>query len=197
MARWADTCSNLAGTDIFYQPARTYTCGATNAHLIGFTMEADAIRKEEATGERIHFDMRGIKGLKGLEAIYNDLLEGDPGYQLVQIDVSGFYYRELQKQLPVAGGDLILSIDENIQRFAYEALTSKRDGEAPGLPVRGACVVLDPNNGDVLAMVSSPSFEPNIFMRSSMMSLPRPSTAPFSGSTLPALLSNRLPRWAC
>lgn len=164
MSRWADTCSGLAGTDIYYLPARTYPEGDRLAHLVGFTLEADAIREEE--GERVHFDLRGIQGRKGLEATYNELLEGTPGYQLVQIDVSGFRHRDLQMQPPAPGGDLELTIDANIQRFATEALAARQDGEDPGVPVRGACVVLDPNNGDVLAMASSPSFDPNIYMAS-------------------------------
>jgi penicillin-binding protein 2 len=164
MAKWADTCSTLPGTDIYYQPARTYPFGETNAHLLGFTLEADAIRTEEDTGEKIHFDMRGIKGRKGLESTYNELLEGEPGYKLVQIDASGYLHRDLQTLPPKAGGDLQLTIDENIQRFALEALLSKQDGENPDIPVKGACVVLDPNNGDVLAMVSAPSFDPNAYM---------------------------------
>ncbi|MDF7808882.1 penicillin-binding transpeptidase domain-containing protein [Pontiellaceae bacterium B12219] len=164
MAKWADTCSTLPGTDIYYQPARTYPFGETNAHLVGFTLEADAIRKEEETGEKIHFDMRGIKGRKGLESTYNELLEGDPGYKLVQIDASGYHHRDLQTLPPKPGGDLQLTIDENMQQFALEALLSKQDGEDPDIPVKGACVILDPNNGDVLAMVSAPSFDPNAYM---------------------------------
>ncbi|MEA2069352.1 MAG: penicillin-binding transpeptidase domain-containing protein, partial [Verrucomicrobiota bacterium] len=109
---------------------------------------------------------RGIRGRKGLENTYNDLLEGESGYQLVQIDVSGFHHRNLQTQPPEPGGDLKLTIDRNIQQFATEALAARQDGEDPNLPVRGAVVVLDPNNGDVLAMVSSPSFDPNIYMQS-------------------------------
>ncbi len=164
MAKWADTCSGLLGTDICYEPARTYPLGQTNAHLLGYTTKTDPIREEE--GERVHFDMRDIKGVgKGLESYYDDLLRGEPGYQLIQIDASGFRHRDLQTQPPQPGGDLMLTIDKNIQRFAYEALTTRHDGEEPG-PVRGACVVLNPNNGDVLAMVSSPSFDPNRFMRS-------------------------------
>lgn len=164
MARWADTCSGLAGTDIYYRPARTYHEGETLAHLVGYTLEADAI--SEAEGERFHFDMRGIEGKKGLESTYNDLLKGEPGYTLVQIDVSGFHNRDLQTKPPQPGGDLQLTIDKNIQRFAEEALALKQAGEDPDLPVRGAVVVLDPNNGDVLAMVSSPSFDPNEYMSS-------------------------------
>ncbi len=164
MAKWADTCSDLAGADIFYQPARTYPEGEYLAHLIGFTLEADAISEEE--GRHIHFDLRGIEGKKGLENYYNDLLEGKPGYQLVQIDVSGFRHRDVQTQPARPGGDLQLTIDKNIQHFAAEALAMKQNGEDESLPVRGACVVLDPNNGDVLAMVSSPTFNPNAYMQS-------------------------------
>jgi penicillin-binding protein 2 len=164
MAKWADTCSGLAGTDIYCRPARTYPEGESLSHLVGYTLEADAISETE--GERFHFDMRGIEGKKGLESTYNGLLEGESGYTLVQIDVSGFHNRDLQTKPPKPGGDLHLSIDRNIQRFAEEALKLKQAGEDPDLPVRGAVVVLDPNNGDVLAMASSPSFDPNQYMAS-------------------------------
>lgn len=165
MAKWADTCSQLPGTDIYYKPARTYPFGETNAHLLGYTKKADTIREEEETGERVHYDIRGIEGSSGLETIYDDLLEGDPGYSLVRIDASGYHHSNLQTKAPTSGGDLQLTIDQNIQQFAMEALQTKHDGEDP-FPVRGACVVLDPNNGDVLAMVSAPSFDPNLFMKS-------------------------------
>ncbi len=166
MAKWADSCSSLPGTDIFYQPARTYPYGETNAHVIGFTMRADAIGEEEETGEKIHFDMRGIEGLKGLEGTYDELLEGEPGYKLVRIDASGYHHSDLQTRRPKPGGDLQLTIDENIQRFAMKALLTRQDGEDPNAPVKGACVIIDPNNGDVLAMVSAPSFDPNAYMHS-------------------------------
>ncbi|VGO22070.1 peptidoglycan D,D-transpeptidase FtsI family protein [Pontiella sulfatireligans] len=164
MASWADVCSNLAGTDIYCLPARNYPAGEALAHLVGFTLEAAAISEEQ--GERIHFDLRGIEGKKGLEGTYNDLLEGEPGFKLVQIDVAGFHHLDLQTRPPKPGGDLQLAIDANIQQFAVDALAMKQDGEDPNLPVRGACVVLDPNNGDVLAMASSPSFNPNSYMQS-------------------------------
>jgi len=162
MARWADTCSGLAGTDIYCKADRSYPAGQNFAHLIGFTLEADATREE--AGKRVHFDLRGIEGKKGLESTYNELLQGEPGYQLVRIDVSGFHHRDLQIWPSRPGGDLQLTIDANIQRFAVEALAAKQDGEDPDTPVRGAVVVLDPNNGDVLAMASSPTFNPNTYM---------------------------------
>jgi penicillin-binding protein 2 len=165
MARWADTCSDLKACDIYCLPARTYPENETLAHLVGFTREADSAKpNEQEQGKLFHFDVRGIEGKKGLESIYNDLLEGEPGYQLVQIDVSGFRHRDLQTHPPRAGGDLLLTIDKNIQRFAMDALTMRLDSDPFEGPVKGAVVVLDPNNGDVLAMVSSPSFDPNKYM---------------------------------
>ncbi len=163
MAKWSDTCSNLTGTDIYCEPARTYPEGENLAHLIGYTREADAVSEEE--GERYDFDMRGLEGIKGLESTYNDLLSGEPGYKLVQIDVSGFHHLDLQSKPPQPGGDLVLTIDKNIQQFAVEALSMKQNGE-DDLPVRGAVVVIDPNSGDVLALASSPTFDPNAYMAS-------------------------------
>jgi penicillin-binding protein 2 len=164
IARWADTCSDLPGTDLYCRPDRDYPEGENFAHLIGYTGSTGPIRQEKG-GERIHFDLRGIEGKKGLEDHYNRLLEGEPGYQLVQIDVAGFRYRDLQTRPPQPGGDLYLTIDSRIQRFAREALELRQDGEDPEVPVRGAVVILDPNNGDVLAMVSSPTFDPNRYLQ--------------------------------
>jgi penicillin-binding protein 2 len=163
MACWADTCSDLAGTGIYCQADRSYPEGERFAHLIGYTGRADTIDKGE-DGERIHFDMHGLEGKTGLENRYNKLLDGAPGYQLVRIDASGFHYRDLQTQPPQPGGELQLTVDANIQRFAVEALAMRQAGEDPNAPVCGAVVVLDPNNGDVLAMASSPSFDPGRYL---------------------------------
>ncbi|VGO16935.1 Peptidoglycan D,D-transpeptidase MrdA [Pontiella desulfatans] len=167
IAKWADTCSDLTATDIYCLPDRTYPEGENLAHLIGFTREADTGKPDEQPGEQFHFDVRGIKGKKGLEGLYNELLEGEPGYQLVQIDADGFRHRDLQTLPSRPGGDLQLTIDRSIQQFAKEALTMHLDTDPFEGPVKGAVVVLDPNNGDVLAMVSSPLFDPNEYMASS------------------------------
>ncbi|MEN7973643.1 MAG: penicillin-binding transpeptidase domain-containing protein, partial [Verrucomicrobiota bacterium] len=164
IAKWADTCSDLTATDIYCLPARTYPEGENLAHLIGFTREADTVKQDG--NEPFHYDVRGIKGRKGLEGLYNGLLEGEPGYQLVQIDADGFHHRDLQTIPSLAGGDLQLTIDRNIQQFAKEALTMHLETDPFKGPVKGAVVVLDPNNGDVLAMVSSPLFDPNKYMTS-------------------------------
>ncbi|MBN2703005.1 MAG: hypothetical protein JXR23_02240 [Pontiellaceae bacterium] len=167
MAKWADTCSDLTGTDIYYQPARHYdeTVATTLGHLLGFTMEADV---EQSDDEPFDFDIPGIEGKKGLEDKYNNLLKGESGYKLVQIDVSGYHHQDLEFDPPQPGGDLQLTIDAHIQKFAWDALTMRLDSKADPFegPVRGAVVVLDPNNGDVLAMTSSPGFDPNRYIES-------------------------------
>ena len=166
LARWADRCSTLPGTDILCLPARTYPEKTHTAHLIGYTLQADTDKSPSQAG-RVHYDLRGLKGRKGLEHIYNPLLTGTYGYQLLQIDAAGFHNHTLQTIQPKAGGDLKLTIDAEIQRMATEALANKQTGEYAG-PVKGAVVVLDATNGDVLALVSSPSFDPNRYMESSI-----------------------------
>ena len=164
LAKWGDTCSDLVGTDIYCKSARTYPDGENFAHLIGLALTADLVRKEG--DKRFHFDLGGIDGKKGLESTYDKLLQGKAGSKLVQVDVSGFHHRDLQTKPPQFGGDLKLTIDANIQRFAVEALTTHLSSESTNEPIRGAIVILDPNNGDVLALASSPSFDPNAFMNS-------------------------------
>ena len=166
IAKWADRCSTLPGTDIICLPARTYPEKGSTAHLIGYTLKADADKSPSEDG-RVHYDVRGLKGQKGIEYIYNDLLTGSFGYQLLQIDASGFHNKTLQTILPAAGGDLKLTIDAEIQRITTDALAKKQNGEYAGT-VKGAAVVLDATNGDVLALVSSPSFDPNRYMDSSI-----------------------------
>lgn len=93
-------------------------------------------------------------GKAGVEKYYEDVLHGKVGYQMVETDVSGRTLRVIDKINPHSGAKLYLSIDVRLQQAAYEALKDKR----------GAVVVINSKNGEILAMVSSPSFDPNIFV---------------------------------
>lgn len=165
VSRWADSCSLLSGSDIICLPDRTYTNGKDISHLIGYTLRADSNNTSEDYG-RIHYDLRGLSGQKGLEGVYNEILSGKSGYQILQVDAAGFHNRELEYTPPKAGGDIYLTIDAKIQEICNDSLNLKQYGEKQN-EIKGAAVVLDVTNGDVLAIVSAPNFDPNMYMKSS------------------------------
>jgi penicillin-binding protein 2 len=90
----------------------------------------------------------------GVERRFDGMLRGEAGGRLVRVDVSGFRHEDLAQRDPKSGSDLRLALDLRVQRLAEKAL-----GGTPG-----ALVVLDPRNGDVLAMVGEPGFDPNVFV---------------------------------
>ena len=92
-------------------------------------------------------------GKTGIEKNYESLLHGKIGYKVVEIDAFGHILRTIKQILPVPGENLYLTIDSKLQRAAIEALSGEN----------GAVVVIDPHNGEILALVSNPSFDPNLF----------------------------------
>jgi penicillin-binding protein 2 len=94
-------------------------------------------------------------GKLGVEKYYEDQLHGQAGYQEVEVNNKGRVLRTLKYQPPVAGQDLYLSIDIKLQQRAYEVMAGQK----------GAIVMMDPRDGSVLAFVSVPSYDPNIFVR--------------------------------
>src|SRR5690606_14505493 len=93
-------------------------------------------------------------GKTGIERAYEDQLHGYPGVQQVETNAQSRVLRVLDVEPPIPGRDLILNIDARLQKAAFDALGD----------FKGAVVALDPRNGDVLAMVSKPSFNPNLFV---------------------------------
>lgn len=93
-------------------------------------------------------------GKLGIEKQYEDLLHGTVGYRKVETNAQGRVLRVLEEQLPVPGQDIYLTLDMKVQEVAEDALRGQR----------GALVAIDPNNGDVLALVSMPGFDPNLFV---------------------------------
>jgi penicillin-binding protein 2 len=94
-------------------------------------------------------------GKLGLERYFEQELHGTTGAEEIEVDASGRTVRELSRTLPVAGDNLYLTIDSGLQQAAVNAMKN----------YRGAVVAIDPRNGQVLAMVSSPSYDPNLFVR--------------------------------
>lgn len=143
----------LAGVDLQVQPLRYYPDGELLASVLGHLGEIDknqlkALRsKAYRLGERI--------GQDGVERVYDQYLRGEDGGWQIQVNNRGQRVGVIGYKEPLPGNDLILTINKELQRVAWDSLE--------GRP--GAIVVLDPNNGEILSLVSSPAYNPNLFAR--------------------------------
>lgn len=125
---------------------RKYLFPAQMAHVLGFLGEAT---EEEVKQNK--YLIGDYVGRTGIEQAYDEILRGFDGGELVEIDTEGKTIRVIGQKEPIAGKDLYLNIDARLQEAAYTALAG----------VKGAVVVQNPQNGEVLALVSSPSFNPD------------------------------------
>ncbi len=131
---------------------RVYTQGTVTAHLLGHLGEASpeqlaARAGRVRSGEAI--------GQKGVEAAYQDLLAGTTGLRTFVIDSFGREVAELDRVDPLPGNTLVLNVDLDLQRIADDYMKDKV----------GSAVALDPRTGEILALVSAPAFDPNVFTR--------------------------------
>jgi penicillin-binding protein 2 len=140
------------------RPRRHYVEATRAAHLLGTIGEVQQAQLEQ---ERFSDYRPGaIVGQTGLEARLEDHLRGKAGGRNVIVDVAGREMREVDKIQPIPGGRVRLNIDLDLQRVAEQAFESE-DPEQPDK--MGALVALDPRNGEVLALVSRPTYDPNDF----------------------------------
>lgn len=143
---------NLPGVIIEAQLTRHYPYGELLSHAVGYVGRI-AAREAAEIDEAAYRGMLHI-GKTGLEKWYEALLHGDVGFQNVETNARGRVLRVLDSQPPVDGADLQLHLDLDIQRAAFDALGDQR----------GAVVVIDPRNGGVLALVSKPGYDSNLFV---------------------------------
>ncbi|MGB2914470.1 MAG: penicillin-binding protein 2, partial [Pyrinomonadaceae bacterium] len=142
------------------QPQRFYPLGTTLAHVLGYVGEISPNQLKEPEFQEKGFRPGDIVGKGGLEQYYDEYLRGGPGYRKVLVDSKGRVQSELEIVKPQAGQDLVSTIDLDIQNRAEKQL-------AESATKRGTIVAMDPNNGEMLAMASAPSFDPNIFVKGS------------------------------
>ncbi len=155
MAKFSEHDVGLPGVDIAVKPVRSYVYGALASHMLGYVGAPDDINKEEA--RKYTFYQGDVEGKSNIEKSMDDYLRGKPGVRYLRRNAKGVIDGVLREVPPQQGANVYLTIDARIQSIAEEAL------RAIG---RGAAVVVDPNNGAVLAMVSAPSFDPNKFIPS-------------------------------
>jgi penicillin-binding protein 2 len=141
----------LPGVSMRITPSRSYPYGPILAHILGYVGEAN----EEEVGKDDRYRAGDLVGRAGIERIWEDSLRGIHGGQEVEVDALGRELRVLQEAEAVPGNSLVLTVDLDLQFAAEEAL-----GEEVG-----SIVAVDPHNGDVLAVVSHPAFDPNEFAR--------------------------------
>ena len=151
LARWAETVEAFPGVDVFVQPERSYPQGSLAAHVLGYVGRG---RPHSLPGQKVHFYLPEMIGKDGLERQYNPMLTGMSGGQLIRVDARGYKHAVWEGEPSVAGHDVPLTLDVNVQRALEKALRGWR----------GAGAVVDPRNGEVLALASSPTFNPNDFV---------------------------------
>lgn len=159
---------DLPGLVIEDHPVRQYIYGDMLGHVLGYVGKMD--KKELEKYRDKGYSMGDMIGKTGLEKAYEEYLKGKDGGEQVEVDAIGNPIRVLGLQESVPGNNLHLTIDADLQRVAERALEenmlrvqSGQYGELFPHAKAGAVVVLDPRNGDVLAMVSRPAFDPNLF----------------------------------
>lgn len=143
---------DLPGIHIDIEPTRNYIHKKTAAHLIGYLGEIN--KKELASGKFPNVRSGDSIGRYGVEKSFESDLQGKRGGHQVEVDVNGRVIKILRTVEPISGKDLVLTMDLSLQQKA-ETLLGEDDG---------AVVALDPSNGDVLVMASSPSFDQNDFI---------------------------------
>ena len=160
MALFAVHRYQFSGVDIRTRLARHYPLREIAVHAIGYV---SAINEQDMKQiDSAEYAGTTLIGKLGVEGAYEQQLHGKPGFKEVLVNAAGRpvekqgdYAPELSSRPPIAGADLILGLDIRVQKVAEEALVGKR----------GSVVALDPRTGDVIALASTPGFDPNDFVR--------------------------------
>ncbi|MEB0207532.1 penicillin-binding protein 2 [Pseudomonas sp. CCC3.1] len=152
IARIAVNQFRLPGVEVVAQLVRHYPQGAHFAHSVGYMGRIN--EKEIKTLDPVNYSGTHHIGKTGIERFYEAELHGQVGYEEVETNARGRVLRVLKRTDPIPGKDIVLSLDIKLQEAAEEALAGRR----------GAVVALNPMTGEVLAMVSQPSFDPNLFV---------------------------------
>src|SRR5436190_9577774 len=137
-------------------PERRYPPNGLLAHVLGYVQEISPEQLDEPRYKEKHYKPGDVIGQNGIEAVYDEYLRGREGYRKVIVDSRGHIQKEIEVVPPQPGQDLVTTIDLDLQQAAEEQLQKSPTK-------RGVIVALDPNNGEILAMASYPTFDPNLF----------------------------------
>ncbi|MGF1753628.1 penicillin-binding protein 2 [Vibrio makurazakiensis] len=135
---------------------RFYPNGEVLTHVLGYVAHINDkdLRHLSEQGRDANYQATRVIGKLGVEKYYEELLHGTKGYQEVEVNSRGRVIRTIKYEPPVSGKDIVLNIDLDLQKYAYDQLDHRT----------GSAVILDPQDNSVLAMASSPSYDPNLFV---------------------------------
>lgn len=153
VSRFAVNQYRFPSITLMVEMIREYPHGPLLAHILGYVSEMNKEELQKIDQKRYAGNLQ--IGKIGLEKTYETQLQGEPGYQHMETDVLGREIRALYTHPSIAGQDLHLTLDLPLQQAAMAAMGEER----------GAIIVINPKNGAILAMVSTPSFDPNLFVK--------------------------------
>lgn len=167
VAEFSESSEKFAGINIVVQPIRQYTSGNLASHILGY---AGKISSEEYEKRKSTYGSNDLIGKTGIEYVFEEYLKGKNGTKQIDMAVDGTTTAEYVSQEAIAGSDIVLTIDANLQHIAENALASNIQKISSGGFGRaydakaGACVVMNVNSGEVLAMASYPDYNPEDFV---------------------------------
>src|SRR6266576_2295704 len=139
-------------------PQRRYPENGLLCHALGYVGEISPEQLKQPEYREKGYKPGDVIGQEGLEAVYDEYLRGREGYRKVIVDSRGHIQSEVERVEPQSGQDIVITIDLDLQKAAEEQLRKSPQG-------RGVIISMDPNNGEILALASAPTFDPNLFSR--------------------------------
>mgnify|MGYP003363064613 FL=1 len=156
VARFAVNQYRFPGVEVKGYQRRYYPYGSALTHVLGYVSKINDrdVERLDKEGKWPNYAATHDIGKLGIERYYEDVLHGKTGYEEVEVNNRGRVIRQLHEQSPQAGRDIYLTIDLKLQQYIETLLAGSR----------AAVVVTDPRNGEILSMVSMPSYDPNLFV---------------------------------
>ena len=156
VARFAAQRYKFSGVEVRARLFRSYPLGETASHALGYMgrINSKDLERIDEAGQAANYRGTDHIGKTGLEQRYEFEMHGISGFESVEVDSGGRGIRVLSRTPPVSGNNLNLTIDAKLQQVAEQAFGQRR----------GALVAIDPENGEVLALVSMPTYNPNLFV---------------------------------
>jgi penicillin-binding protein 2 len=154
---WVDAHQlELPALRVEQTPQRRYPANGMLAHVLGYVGEISPEQLNKPEFREKGYRPGDIIGQEGLEAVYDEYLRGRDGFRKVIVDSRGHIQNEVERIEPQSGQDIVTTIDLDLQQAAEDQLRKSPQG-------RGVIIAMDPNNGEIFALASAPTFDPNLF----------------------------------